>query len=94
MERPPGVQAVHECQTCQVHCSFYQVLFLFLTFLFSRFGIKVWALADSISSYVWNFSVYTGRNAAENVVDANQGVAAGVIMKLTEPLWGKGYHVY
>jgi len=35
--------------------------------------------------------VYTGKGTDEFSTYADVGLAAGVVMKLTEPLWGKGH---
>jgi len=60
-----------------------------------RFGIKVWAAADSVTSFVTDFSVYTGKASQEHVeTTLNQGMSTGVVLKLTEALWNRGYRVY
>jgi len=37
-----------------------------------KYGIKIWALCDSVTSYVYNMQVYTGRQAGQNR-EVNQG---------------------
>ena len=59
-----------------------------------KFGAKVWSLADSVSSYVWSFSVNTGKNSEIDVLQKDHGLSTAVVMKLSQNLWNKGYHVY
>ena len=58
----------------------------------TKWGIKLWVLADSINGYTCDFDVYVGRNAAE--VPSANGLAYDVVMKLVQPLINQGYHLY
>jgi hypothetical protein len=53
-----------------------------------KFGIKFWVLADVDTKYCFNVSPYLGRD--EQRVD---GLGTHVVMKLMEPLFGKGHNV-
>ena len=57
----------------------------------TRFGFKLWVLAESHNGYTWNFEVYTGR-AANNQPEV--GLAQNVVMRLTEPLLDQGNAMY
>ena len=57
-----------------------------------KWGIKTWVCSDFVTGYVYNFSVYTGADPSQP--KHNKGLAYGVVMKLLESLYGKGYHVY
>lgn len=54
----------------------------------TRYGIKVWALCDCTTSFVWKTDVYTGR-APNTKAETNQGKR--VVLQLTEGL--KGHQV-
>eukprot|EP00117_Sycon_ciliatum_P038607 scpid58239/ scgid28658/ PiggyBac transposable element-derived protein 4 len=56
-----------------------------------KFGIKVFALCDSNSSYLCNFKIYTGRAEAGQ---ADVGLAHRTVVELLEPYWHQGYHVF
>ena len=58
----------------------------------TKWGVKLWVLADSTNGYTWNFNVYIGRNA-EGTQSMN-GLAYDVVMKLITPLLHQGYHLY
>jgi hypothetical protein len=36
-----------------------------------RFGLKVWAAADALSKYLWNFEVYCGKSGNPHNEDGN-----------------------
>ena len=55
-------------------------------------GYQTWVCSDSVTGYVYNFSIYTGADPSQP--KHKKGLAYGVVMKLLEPLYGKGYHVY
>lgn len=54
-------------------------------------GIKVWECADASNGYVWNLSVYTGK---ERDANPEQGLGYRVVYNLTRPLVGKNHHVF
>ena len=56
-----------------------------------KWGLKAWALSDSISGYVWNWKLYVGK---DDEVDTSDGLAYGVVMELVHKLAKKGYHLY
>ena len=58
----------------------------------TKWGIKLWVLADSANGYTCDFDVYIGKNAA--AVPSANGLAYGVVMKLMQPLINQGYHLY
>ena len=56
-----------------------------------RWGLKLWCLCDSRTGYTWNFSMYgADDNVGPNVVDKS----GDVVVRLTSPLFGYGYHMY
>lgn len=55
-----------------------------------KYGIKLWMLADSETSYVYHLQVYTGRQAGQNR-EQNQGER--VVLELTHDLKGSGRNV-
>ena len=57
----------------------------------TRFGFKLWVLAESHSGYTWNFDVYTGRTVNDQ---PEVGLAYNVVMRLTQPLLNQGYSLY
>lgn len=56
----------------------------------TRFGIKLWILAESSSGYTLNFDVYTGKRAR----NGDNGLAYDVVVSLCSMLENEGYHVY
>ena len=58
----------------------------------TKWGIKLWVLADSSNGYTVDFNVYIGK-AAGRQVSAN-GLGYDVVMKLMAPLFNQGYHLY
>ena len=58
----------------------------------TKWGIKVWVCSDARNGYIYNFDVYAGANPSTPKYP--NGQAYDVVMKLTEPLHGKGYTVY
>ena len=57
-----------------------------------KFGIKIWVLADTVTSYCYNFDVYVGKNA--EVVNENLGLASKEVIALTKIIEMKGYEIY
>ena len=53
-----------------------------------RYGLKIWTLCDTATSYAWNMQVYTGKQG--NVVEREQGKR--VVMDLVRGL-GPGYGI-
>ena len=53
-------------------------------------GFKVWIRCDSHTGYVYQFSIYTGRDTSE---DAVAGLSAKVVIKLTDVLQCTGTHI-
>lgn len=56
----------------------------------TKFGFKLWVLADSKNGYTCHFDIYTGRKNTEK----HQGLAFDVVIKLTQTLTNQGYHLY
>lgn len=57
----------------------------------TKWGIKLWVLADSANGYTWGFNVYIGKRAAEEV--SNNGLGYDIV-SLIRPLLNQGYHLY
>ncbi|KAG8224460.1 hypothetical protein J437_LFUL003183 [Ladona fulva] len=62
----------------------------------SKFGIKTFELCESESGYLWSVLVYTGKDTAikSPYVKSYTSKRATVVMKLVEPLLGKGYTLW
>ena len=58
----------------------------------TKWGLKLWVLADSDNGYTVDFNVYTGKNAAKDI--SQYGLSYDVVMQLMEPYLGQGYHIY
>lgn len=52
----------------------------------ARYGIKVWAVCDSKSAFIWNTQIYCGK-APNTKPEKNQGQR--VLLELTEGLHGR-----
>ena len=57
-----------------------------------RWGIKLWVLADSSNGYTIDLNVYIGKVEGQDV-SAN-GLGYDVVMKLMNPYFHQGYHLY
>ena len=55
-----------------------------------KWGMKAWALSDSITGYVWNWKLYVGK---DDEVNTSNGLAYGVVIELVSKLANKGYHL-
>ena len=53
-----------------------------------KFGIKFWILADVETKYCYNVLPYLGKDETRTT-----GLGTHVVMKLAEPLYGKGYNI-
>ncbi len=58
----------------------------------TKWGLKLWVLADSDNGYTVDFNVYTGKNAAKDI--SQHGLSYDVVMELMDPYLGQGYHLY
>ena len=58
----------------------------------TKWGVKVWVLEDSSNKYIINFDIYIGRHAKEAV--SSSGLGYDVVMKLMQPFFNQGYHLY
>ena len=56
----------------------------------TKFGIKVWVIAEAKTGYVLGFQIYTG--ASQD--DQSKGLAYRVVMDLIEPFVGKEHSLY
>jgi len=57
----------------------------------ARFGIKSYMLCESISGYVWNTIIYTGRGSIIDKDFEHLQMTLQVVMSLMNPLLDKGY---
>ena len=58
----------------------------------TKWGLKLWVLADSDNGYTIDFNVYIAKAAAGETSD--EGLGYDVMMKLMQPYLGQGYHLY
>lgn len=58
----------------------------------TKWGIKLWVLADSSNGYTIDFNIYIGR-AAGRVV-SEHGLGYDVVVQLMQPFFNQGYHLY
>lgn len=58
----------------------------------TKWGIKLWVLADSSNGYTIDFNVYIGRAAGRDI-SAN-GLGYDVVMRLMQPFLKQGYHLF
>ena len=58
----------------------------------TRWGIKLWVLADSSNGYTVDFSVYIGKAAGQRISEFGLGYDVG--MRLMRPFLHQGYHLY
>ena len=58
----------------------------------TKWGIKLWVLADSSNGYTIDFNIYIGK-AAGRAVSAN-GLGYDVVMRLMAPYFNLGYHLF
>jgi len=56
-----------------------------------KFGVKMFALCDSTTSYMSNFKIYTGRSVEGQ---ADVGLAHKTVIDLMAPYSKQGYHLY
>ncbi len=57
----------------------------------TKWGVKVWVMADAHSGYVHKFQIYTGREESTN---ATHGLGYRVVMDLMDRLLDKGHILY
>ena len=58
----------------------------------TKWGIKLWVLADSSNGYTVDFNIYIGRAAGQTI--GEHGLGYDVVMRLMAPYFGKGYHLF
>ncbi len=58
----------------------------------TKWGIKLWVLAESSNGYTVHFNVYIGKSQHEE--PSTHGLGYDVVMKLVNPYLGQGYHVF
>lgn len=58
----------------------------------TKWGIKLWVLADSSNGYTVDFDVYIGRAAGRDV--SEYGLGYDVVLKLMQRFLNQGYHLF
>ena len=58
----------------------------------TKWGIKLWVLADSSNGYTIDFNIYIGRAAGRDI--SEYGLGYDVVMCLMDPYFHQGYHLY
>lgn len=57
----------------------------------TKYGIKVWMVADLANRYVLNYEVYLGKEPGRQ---RQHGLGYDVVMTMTEPFWNLNHHVF
>lgn len=58
----------------------------------SRYGIKIYKLCESLSGYIWNCVIYTGKDT--EILETGGLYGERVVKTLLSKLLGKGYNLY
>jgi hypothetical protein len=58
----------------------------------TKWGIKIWELADSTNGYVLSMDVYTGKSSQPN--QPTRGLGFRVVDTLMSPFYGRNHHLY
>ena len=58
----------------------------------TKWGLKLWVLADCEDGYTVDFNVYIGKDAAKDT--SEHGLGYDIVMKLMEPYLDQGYHLH
>ena len=58
----------------------------------TKYGLKLWVLADSSNAYTQDFNVYIGKSAHGET--SNEGLGYDVVMELVKPYLNQGYHLF
>ena len=58
----------------------------------TKYGIKLWVLADSSNGYTMDFNVYIGKAAGRDV--SENGLGYDVVMTLIKPFLNQGYRLF
>lgn len=59
-----------------------------------KWGMKVWMLCNSDTGYLYNFEVYTGKQADNANINAPSQLTVRVVLDLVNPLRDSGRHIY
>ena len=57
----------------------------------TKWGIKLWVLADSTNGYTYDFNVYIGKAQVQET--SAKRIGYDVVMKFMDPLFDQGYHL-
>lgn len=58
----------------------------------TKWGMKLWVLADSSNGYTIDYDIYIGKDAGRDV--SAHGLGYDVVMKLMQPYLNQGYHLF
>ena len=58
----------------------------------TKWGIKLWVLADSSNAYVQDFNIYIGKQAGRDI--SQHGLGYDVVMTLMHNYLNQGYHLF
>ena len=56
----------------------------------TKWGMKIWVLADSETGYTYDFSFHLGRDTKSSIF----GLAYDVVMNLVKSLGRQGYNIF
>ena len=57
----------------------------------TKWGMKIWVIADAITGYTYDFEVYTGKTGTPI---SNNGLGYDVVMRLMKSIYGQGYKLF
>ncbi|KAJ8931132.1 hypothetical protein NQ314_016013 [Rhamnusium bicolor] len=59
-----------------------------------RFGIKLFALCENSSGYMFNFTIYTGAGTDYGTKYCKEPITSRIVLSLIGPLLDKGYRLF
>jgi len=60
----------------------------------SRFGVKIYKLCGSSTSYVWNFTLYTGKDTIYGQRHSGEKTSSRIVLEVAHDQLDRGYCLY